>query len=196
MLQLLRRKETVKAAAAPLKEEEKLVLSVALNGLLARLAVCDGPITEREKAAIDQRFVVTGWVLTQHVQMLTDAQNDSVPVARHAMRIREACGKARDRLDTLFDNMCAVAAADGSLSIPELSMLSDIGLQWGFTERHLIAKFREKLLSDPNLPEKPRARKIHFHPDRVTQGHPLVKKMFHECFVSIADDRKKLPKSR
>jgi len=177
----------------------RVVFSVAMIALAAKMAKADGVVTRSEVDAFRDLFAVPEGE-ERNVRRLFDlAKQDIAGFETYARRIRDLYPDGAEILEDIVDGLFQIAKADGIVHERELGFLARVAEIFGIDEagfeqiaaRHVRAAARDPYAvlgiphdaSDAEVRSHYRRLVVEHHPDRlIARGVP-------EEFVRIANDR-------
>ena len=177
----------------------RVVFSVAMIALAAKMAKADGVVTRSEVDAFRDLFAVPEGEEANVRRLFDLAKQDVAGFETYARRIRDLYPDGAEILEDIIDGLFQIAKADGIVHERELGFLSRVAEIFGIEEagfeqiaaRHMQIAARDpyrvlgisRQASDAEVKRHYRALVAEHHPDRlIARGVP-------EEFVRIANDR-------
>lgn len=177
----------------------RVVFSVAMIALAAKMAKADGVVTSSEVDAFRELFAVPEGEEANVKRLFDLAKQDIAGFETYAKRIRDLYPDGAEILEDIVDGLFQIAKADGIVHERELGFLARVAEIFGIDEagfEHIAARHVREAARDPyailGIPREAGNTEVKRHYRRlVAEHHPdrLIARGVPEEFISIANDR-------
>lgn len=174
------REERLKQHEASIRE---LTRTLTITAVAARLAACDGPVNEQEKAALLSIFPEADHPRIHIQEYFVQAAADTAPMTHYTRSLKASYGEEPRVMEELFQSLLAFAGADGPVNVHEAMFLKILAEAFLLPEGFFSSHYNRALLGVHMAPHRILGIARNASGQQAKQAFHGLARLFHEDYV-------------